>query len=60
MIEGADLQTRIVGSRDKRITGAKAGAEHPELFEPLALQPVKAGAYIHDSLAAGRNGPTNV
>ena len=60
MIEGADLQTTIVGGSDEGVATAETGAKDSKLLVTLGFEPVEAAANIYDCLAACRGRSPNI
>ena len=60
VVEGGDLQTRIVRSCDEGVTGTERGAKNTELLIPLLFKPIQAGAYIDDALLTGGDGTAEI
>src|SRR3954454_1968918 len=60
MIEGADLDARVVRGVQKAVTGTKTSADNSQFVIPLLLQPVEAAAQIDHALTRGVKSATNV
>ena len=60
VIEGADLESRIVGCGYEGVAGPEACAEDAKLLVALFLEPVDAGADVDYGLLAGCDGAPDV
>src|SRR5882762_6352785 len=53
VIEGRDLDARLVGGAEKCVTRSQAGADDAEFSVALRLEPIEAAAQIDHALARG-------
>src|ERR1019366_8236590 len=55
MVEDIDADARIVGSRDKCVTGAQAGSHQAQPRVAALLRPIEAATNVNDALPRGVN-----